>query len=192
MTPEQTEVIDRFFESLRFDALNHLENGYEVPKDVEIPLGEMIDSLETRERFVYSGSLTTPPCSTLIYWNVVTKVLPMNPKHLRYFQEALKFSYDPQGQGNEHNGNFREVQSIDRHAPRILRLEPPEDEESERVATVVIIALITCFTVLGGWFLIYCSNSIEMSQQKQTKRIVEQNDGESVPLGQDKFEGKPF
>jgi hypothetical protein len=33
--------------------------------------------VDTRNRWVYKGSVTTPPCATMVYWNVLTTVYPI-------------------------------------------------------------------------------------------------------------------
>jgi hypothetical protein len=111
VTDEQVAIIDDFFESLRMDALGRLKKGYYLPEGMEIRFGELINSLNTDNRWIYKGSLTTPACNSLIYWNVVAKVLPMKEKHLMYFKHMLAESTG----GNAINGNYREIQKVDRH-----------------------------------------------------------------------------
>jgi carbonic anhydrase len=41
-------------------------------------------------RWVYKGSVTTPPCDRMVYWNVVRKVYPIKQKHLEAFKEQLR------------------------------------------------------------------------------------------------------
>jgi carbonic anhydrase len=63
-------IIDRFFDAMRLDQTND-------PVVPEIPFGDLMAAIDTNNRWVYKGSLTTPPCSKLIYWNVVGKVYPI-------------------------------------------------------------------------------------------------------------------
>lgn len=81
---------------------------------MEIRFGELISALDTNNRWIYKGSLTTPPCLETIYWNVARKVLPMKEKHLMWFKMMLKET------GNGINGNYRVIQPIDRHEPKLL------------------------------------------------------------------------
>ena len=55
----------------------------------EIPYGELINSLNASNRFVYKGSVTTPPCATFVYWNVFAKVMPIKLKHLKIFKKII-------------------------------------------------------------------------------------------------------
>jgi len=43
-------------------------------------------SVDTSNRWVYKGSVTTPPCAKTVYWNVVGKVYPIKEKHLNYYK----------------------------------------------------------------------------------------------------------
>lgn len=45
--------------------------------------------LQTDKRWVYTGSLTTPPCTEKVFWNVATKVYPINGRHLSAFQYLI-------------------------------------------------------------------------------------------------------
>ena len=76
-------MIDRFFESLKFEALSRSDDPVEVS---EVNYGELMHMVATDSRYVYKGSLTTPPCTESIYWNVVTKVYPIKREHLDAFR----------------------------------------------------------------------------------------------------------
>ena len=43
----------------------------------KIPFGKLMENINTNNRWVYKGSLTTPPCTTMIYWNVMATVYPI-------------------------------------------------------------------------------------------------------------------
>ena len=76
---ETVEIIDNFFESLRLEQTND-------PLVQEIPFGELMSRIDLKNRWVYKGSLTTPPCTKLIFWNVVAQVYPIKQKHLDLFR----------------------------------------------------------------------------------------------------------
>jgi len=50
-----------------------------------INYGELIMMVDTNNRWVYKGSVTTPPCAQTVYWNVVRTVYPIKQKHLDYY-----------------------------------------------------------------------------------------------------------
>jgi len=65
-------VIDQFFESLRWD---NTKETYEV---FNVPYSKLLEEIDFKNRWVYMGSLTTPPCLTYVYWNIPRQVLPIN------------------------------------------------------------------------------------------------------------------
>ena len=65
-------------------------------------------TLDGRNRWIYQGSLTTPPCTTNVYWNVLSTVYPIKEKHLALFQAQLDRTA-----GLKDSGNWREIQEID-------------------------------------------------------------------------------
>lgn len=101
---ETVEIIDNFFESLRLDLSND-------PLVQEIPFGELMARIDLKNRWVYKGSLTTPPCTKLIFWNVVAQVYPIKQRHLDLFRNQL-------GRGANNlrtTGNFRVNSPINGH-----------------------------------------------------------------------------
>lgn len=45
--------------------------------------------LDTNNRWVYKGSLTTPPCSKTIFFNILYKVYPIKQYHVNMFKQHL-------------------------------------------------------------------------------------------------------
>ena len=58
------------------------------PTSPMINYGELIMSVDTDNRWVYKGSVTTPPCAQTVYWNVVNKVYPIKQKHLDFYKNS--------------------------------------------------------------------------------------------------------
>jgi carbonic anhydrase len=94
------EVIDPMFDSLNWNVTDSNSTVQEVL------IGDFLQKANTNDRFVYEGSLTTPPCTTSIYWNVASTVYPIKPRHLEQFKQQL-------GRNKDYdllkNGNHREV-----------------------------------------------------------------------------------
>lgn len=63
---------------------------------------EFIDHLNLGNRFVYRGSLTTPPYSEYLFWNMVTKVVPINYETLKLFRHKLPLGKDKEGKSKGH------------------------------------------------------------------------------------------
>lgn len=93
VTKEQIEIIDNFFESLKLDKLDPRDPGDDGSKLkaalTSVPYGQLMNMVATDYRWIYSGSLTTTPCTEGVYWNVVAKVYPIKHKHLFAFKRLL-------------------------------------------------------------------------------------------------------
>ena len=72
-------VIDAFF-----DGLSWGETG-EVMADM-ILYGDLMEMVDSKNRWIYKGSVTTPPCATFVYWNVLSTIYPVSQKHLNLFK----------------------------------------------------------------------------------------------------------
>lgn len=71
--------------------LNDIKDGKVVDK---IELGElMMDVVDFGSRLGYQGSLSAPPCSDKIYWNVVRAVYPIKKEVLAKFNQLLSPEY---------------------------------------------------------------------------------------------------
>ena len=57
---------------------------------------------KSTECFMYSGSLTTPPCTTGLYWNVIVKPRKVSKEQVQRFRKMMSFS--------ESEGNARPIQ----------------------------------------------------------------------------------
>jgi len=67
---------------------------------------------DMNNRWVYKGSVTTPPCDTFVYWNVLTTVYPISQKHLDLYKAQLQ-----RGENGQlaNRGNWRLIQPVDLH-----------------------------------------------------------------------------
>lgn len=72
----EMEIIDRFFDSLRMDTTT----GNLIPV-TNVTYGDLMMMVNTKNRWVYRGSVTTPPCATYVYWNVLRDVYPISYRH---------------------------------------------------------------------------------------------------------------
>lgn len=71
LDPWQTKVIDDFFDQLEWTTTDS------NPTVDEVSYGKLMNMVDFDERWVYKGSVTTPPCDTLVYWNVLRTIYPI-------------------------------------------------------------------------------------------------------------------
>lgn len=120
LTTHMKNTIDAFFDSMKW------EETTKNPIVNMVLYGEMMMMSDMKNRWVYKGSVTTPPCDTHVYWNVLKRVYPIKAKHLALFKSQLARA----GEGMETTGNFRKIQDLNLHNPQ----EVFEDEELFNVA----------------------------------------------------------
>ena len=105
LTYAEQAIVDSFFESLDLSDQND-------PLISMLNFGYLMNMVDTDNRWVYKGSLTTPPCTRYIYWNVLNTIYPISKKHLDQFKAQLNRGED----GNlDERGNWRDVTPVDTH-----------------------------------------------------------------------------
>jgi len=113
-----------------------------------VTLGNLLDMVNFNERWIYKGSVTTPPCGTFVYWNVLSTIYPIKQEHLDLFVNKQLTKV--------HNldklGNWREVQKIDEHKLYYLKNEPRQDYKDKELskANRKVIIFIVLFCVAGA------------------------------------------
>ena len=77
-----------------------------------VTYGNLMELVDFNNRWAYKGSLTTPPCTSFVYWNVLSTVYPIKAEHLEQFKTLLA-----KGEDGElaDLGNWRETQDVDNH-----------------------------------------------------------------------------
>jgi carbonic anhydrase len=69
--------------------------------------GDLMEMVDSNNRWIYKGSVTTPPCATFVYWNVLSTVYPVSKKHLDLFVKK-QLNQGENGELDEF-GNYRET-----------------------------------------------------------------------------------
>ena len=111
----EEKIVDDFFESLQWQEIDPLVH--------KVPYGKLMTMVDTDNRWTYRGSVTTPPCESSVYWNVLRTVYPIKQKHLDLFKNQLKIA------NMLETGNYRLIQPlVDYHKPFILTSGVLSDE----------------------------------------------------------------
>lgn len=99
LTKAEQTVIDTFFETLDW-------SNKASPTVNLLTYGDLMGMVDMNNRWIYKGSVTTPPCAVSVYWNVLQTVYPVKQKHLDLFKAQL-------AQGDKGKlaewGNYREI-----------------------------------------------------------------------------------
>ena len=77
LTWAEQKIIDQFFDSLTMNKFNPKK-----PKDSwDVSLAryaDLLNMVDTNNRWIYRGSVTTPPCATDVYWNELRTIYPIS------------------------------------------------------------------------------------------------------------------
>ena len=73
-----------------------------------VAYGSLMEMADFNNRWVYKGSVTTPPCNINVYWNVLSTIYPIQERHLTLFKAKL----DEGTAGLSAVGNWRLINDI--------------------------------------------------------------------------------
>ena len=87
----EQQIIDSFFDSLVLSDLGEDIDAVNKPgqktHNIDMALyGNLMQMVDNKNRWVYKGSVTTPPCARYVYWNVLSTVYPISRRHLDLFK----------------------------------------------------------------------------------------------------------
>jgi carbonic anhydrase len=128
VNPEVVTAIDEFFDSLSLDK------DVSTTNLAEVKLANLMKYADMNNRWSYKGSLTTPPCSKTVFFNVMRQVWPMKKKHLDSLHTLMK-SHGNGAFFAKADGNHRVVQPVDTQDPVIIT-----NEYIEQPATPAVVA----------------------------------------------------
>jgi carbonic anhydrase len=137
-------IIDNFFDSLKWEV-----GGKAVTTDQKSPkvtYGDLMMLVDMRTRWIYRGSVTTPPCATAVYWNVCKTIYPVKAKHLEQFKTQLDRGYE----GLRESGNWRLIQPLGDRTVYHLYMDKPQPGNGGAVAVLLIIIIVMCLVCIVG------------------------------------------
>lgn len=139
ITPKEMKTVNEFFDSLKFEnipptgkAEKHVLND-----NATVPLANLVGLQSGAGRWVYTGSLTTPPCTVGVFFQVYDRVLPISRKHLNmYLAQQREYSqdvvYTKDGKQTasskvslDKTGNWRVTNKVDNHDVYYLKANHP-------------------------------------------------------------------
>ena len=139
-------VIDTFFDSLKWGDMT--EEGPTV--DI-VTYGNLMEMVDNKNRWIYKGSVTTPPCATAVYWNVLSTIYPVKQKHLDLFKKQLDRGED--GKLDE-LGNWREIQEINGQDVIYLQnIVKEDDADKGLLAGIIVLGIISLILIFTSLFL---------------------------------------
>lgn len=146
LTWAEQQVIDTFFDSLKLDDLGTETSAGsgKYSHNIDMALyGNLMQMVDNGNRWVYKGSVTTPPCATYVYWNVMSTIYPISQRHLDLFKAQLNLG---EGGQLDERGNWRAIQTVDKHEVAYIMTGGVEDTVpmyKGLMAGIVVLAIIS-------------------------------------------------
>ena len=102
-------------------------------------------AVNMHDRWVYKGSVTTPPCGQSVYWNVLKTIHPIKSEHLYQFKKQL----EKRGEDNlVKTGNWREIQKVDNHNVLVVSTAAAKSNSTVNVLGIILFVLVGVAIVL--------------------------------------------
>lgn len=124
-------------------------------------VNNLLTALDWDNRWGYSGSLTTPPCTTGVYHNVLKQILPVS---LAQMNAVKTFTTDSRA-GNKPNfyseteGNFRRIQPLNADTAAVLMSSSPSNALDDLKNSPYLggfIAFLVLFILFMIGFIVAC------------------------------------
>lgn len=205
ISAEDRKIIDKFFDSLNLESLPPTAaKGHKLASDAEVPFADLMKIVNFANRWVYVGSLTTPPCSVGVLHQVMDRVLPISPKHLNLYKKhqhqhdqveytvvdktatnGYKVMTDATNTPMDITGNWRETQKIDKHNVTYMRVDFDPQAAGDHETTTIVIAILLVVSVILTAVLAFLA--VKFNRQLAQKASMEGGAVESAFNTQRKF-----
>ena len=169
---EQT-IIDTFFDSLKWDDMSD-----EGPTVSLVTYGNLMELVDNKNRWIYKGSVTTPPCAKSVYWNVLSTIYPISKKHVEMFKKQL--DRGEEGKLDEY-GNWREIQEIDGQEVMYVETKIQEEEEVDPMYRAIVIACISFAFTTFITILIIVVMCLNKKEERATAQVIPLRDYKPAP-----------
>jgi len=129
ITEEQKAIVNTFFETLDYAS--------DPPAPNVVALGALMNMVDFDNRYAFIGSLTTPPCTRDVYFNVLSTIYPVRQTDLDAFNDRLR----PSGTNSQTTsgtntaagtGNFRKPQPY--NGQDLIVISKPEPTLADSLA----------------------------------------------------------
>lgn len=182
ISPEDRKIIDNFFDSLNFESLpptvpgaaKSVAAGHSLNANASVPYGDLMRIVNFANRWVYIGSLTTPPCSIGVLHQVVDRILPISRRHMElyrkhqhahpqveYFEAQVAapgyvVKTDATNVPMDITGNWRETQKITpAHNVTYMRVNYNPDPAGDQQTTAIVIAILLVISLITLGVLVF-------------------------------------
>jgi len=155
VTDAERAIINEFFDSLKWGATGDQTS----PK---VTYGNLMMMVNMRERWSYKGSVTTPPCLTTVYWNVVRQIYPIKQAHLDQFKQQMQRgvgadkAFDASNPTNyrliQERGNRKIYHIVDIKDGRLPFMNPTSDNSEQ---TSILTELLNRGTGTAGVVILF-------------------------------------
>ena len=79
-------AVSIFFSTDKFDQIsdenkaivNNFFSNILSNEKSDVNLDGLMEIVDWNNRWIYKGSMTTPPCEQFVYWNIIKKVYPIS------------------------------------------------------------------------------------------------------------------
>jgi hypothetical protein len=158
-----------------------------VNKEQNLDMGTTVHDLYSKvdwnNRWAYEGSLTTPPCTRLAFFNVAKKVIPVSEATVKAVKD--KMTQEDSRFFTKWSGNNRPPQPLNgQNVVEIVNAVDPEAnkdaEAAARSQTLFIVFLVLFFLALIG-FIVVCTMLCKAQSENKTSE---------TELGQASVEGE--
>ena len=169
----ERDVIDAFFDGLKWDDVTG-----SVVSDM-ILYGDLMEMVDGNNRWIYKGSVTTPPCATFVYWNVLSTIYPVSQSQLDKFVNK-QLAKGEEGMLDDY-GNWREIQAIDKHNVIYLKNDAEEgaagkgggtiremmEDNSKYVIPIMILAIVAVGAIILAALLFFMKAQEKQASEKK-------------------------